>query len=57
MEKGERMEKRARYRPERAKFWLAGNETGLEPAALACKPLSKQCLAIKSRFDGVITVS
>ena len=39
---GERMEKRAqeRYSPERLEFWLAGNKIGLEPAALACKPLS-----------------
>ena len=26
-------------------------------AALACKPLSKQCLAIKSHYDAVITMS
>ena len=60
IERGVRMEKRAkeRYRPERPKFWLAGNKIGLEPAALACKPLwSKQCLPLKSHYDAVITVS
>ena len=42
IEMDERMEKRAyeRYRPERSKFWLAGNKIGLKPAALARKPLS-----------------
>ena len=40
--RGESMEKRAeeRYSLERPKFWLAGNMIGLEPAALASKPLS-----------------
>ena len=39
---GECMEKFAQeqYSPECPKFWLAGNKIGLEPAALARKPLS-----------------